>query len=243
MKKTIQLSIFRLSFFWIFFNNCGLGGYNGEIIKVPFNTKTEVIRVNLVYGEVHNLYGLNIGLINSVYNRLIGAQVGIINSSKNKTGGTQIGLINHADEGIIIQIGGANGFQGYDGAALQIGLYNTKNDRDNKGLSLSIGGWNQNTIGGATGFVNQNTIGLNLGIFNFESKGFNLGFINDHSKGLSIGIVNTGEDRDFLIGIFNFCTEGPFPIMIVLNYCSKPAETKVDANITPGTEQKKDSSK
>ncbi|TQE48403.1 hypothetical protein FFZ95_18215, partial [Leptospira borgpetersenii] len=65
--------------------HCGIALTPRMTAKFPLETKTEVFRLNLPYGENQNLYGLNVGIFNFVYYNMIGAQVGIVNSSSNKT--------------------------------------------------------------------------------------------------------------------------------------------------------------
>ncbi|EMM73235.1 hypothetical protein M9Y82_02740 [Leptospira weilii] len=221
--------------------SCGVTGFTGEhtVVRVPVKTETEVFHANLLHGEVKNLYGINLGIVNVIKERLIGLQVGGANYSEGKTYAAQVGLVYNAAKkgGFTVQAGVANNVEG-GGAGLQVGLYNRG---ENKGVYITAGAYNKSGSGANIGLINYEGLGVNVGVYNY-GYGVNVGAVNS-GKGLSIGALNIGEDGNLQIGILNFCTEGPFPIMIVLNYCSKPAETKVDANITPGTKQKKDSSK
>ncbi|WP_441006939.1 LA_2272/LA_2273 family lipoprotein [Leptospira santarosai] len=51
---------------WIFVGNCGVALTSETYVKVPPKTETEVFRLNLLYGEVDNLYGFNVGLYNHI---------------------------------------------------------------------------------------------------------------------------------------------------------------------------------
>ncbi|MGQ2872381.1 LA_2272/LA_2273 family lipoprotein [Leptospira santarosai] len=42
-------------------------------------TKIEIFRLNLLSGEVHTLYGLNLGLVNKVLDKMHGIELGLIN--------------------------------------------------------------------------------------------------------------------------------------------------------------------
>src|SRR5690348_2646509 len=85
----------------IFSLNCGVGGLRGEksFVRAPAKTETELVRVNLLYGEVNKLYGVNLGVINTVKDRLVGVQVGGVNFSDGKTYGAQLSLYNEAKNG------------------------------------------------------------------------------------------------------------------------------------------------
>ncbi|EMO03447.1 hypothetical protein LEP1GSC116_2454 [Leptospira interrogans serovar Icterohaemorrhagiae str. Verdun HP] len=83
--------------------NCGVALTSEKTIKIPPKTQTEVFRLNLIHGNVENLYGLNVGIFNSVNNSMIGAQVGIVNLSDKNTYGWQFAIINMAEKKRIIQ--------------------------------------------------------------------------------------------------------------------------------------------
>ncbi|MBM9575681.1 hypothetical protein JWG45_00810 [Leptospira sp. 201903070] len=237
MKHKISLNyifiIFSLSALSVFTLNCGVGGLRGEksFVRAPAKTETEVVRVNLLYGEVNKLYGVNLGVINTVKDRLIGVQVGGVNFSDGKTYGAQFSLYNEAKNGgFTVQAGGVNKVE-ETGAGIQVGLYNKAS---NGGVYLTAGLYNKGSSGATIGLINNEGLGINVGGFN-SGYGLNVGLINS-GKGLSIGAINMGEDGNFQIGVLNFCSEGPFPIMIIANYCSKPSsETPAS---TPATDSK-----
>lgn len=95
---------------WILVGNCGVALTSETYVKVPPKTKTEVFRLNLLYGEVKKLYGVNVGLYNHAAD-LIGAQIGILNTVHDPIG-IQIGAINGVIAVHDIQTG------------LKIGLFN-----------------------------------------------------------------------------------------------------------------------
>ncbi|TGK25348.1 LA_2272/LA_2273 family lipoprotein [Leptospira stimsonii] len=238
MKHKNPLNYFSILSFvfasaFVFTLNCGVGGLRGEksFVRAPVKTETELVRVNLLYGEVKNLYGVNLGIINSVKDRLIGVQVGGVNFSDGKTYGAQLSLYNEAKNGsFTVQAGGVNKVENA-GTGLQLGLYNAAS---NSGVYFTAGIYNKGSSGATIGLINDEGLGINIGGFNY-GYGVNLGLINS-GKGLSIGAINMGEDGNFQIGVLNFCSDGPFPIMIGINYCIKssaPVQEKAEAKTTP----------
>ncbi|TGL91103.1 hypothetical protein EHQ76_20770 [Leptospira barantonii] len=220
--------------------SCGVTGFASEhsFVRVPVKTETEVLHVNLLHGDVKKLYGINIGTVNTISERLVGLQVGGANISEGKAYGAQVGLLYNSAKkgGLSIQVGIANNVE-EGGAGAQIGFYNRG---VNGGYYVTGGVYNRGNSGVTIGLINNESLGVNIGGFNY-GYGVNVGAINS-GKGLSIGAINIGDDGNLQFGILNFCTEGPFPIMIVLNYCSKPesektetkpAATKVDTKIAP----------
>ncbi|WP_205872831.1 LA_2272/LA_2273 family lipoprotein [Leptospira kmetyi] len=199
---------------------CGVALTTKTTAKLPSDTNTEVLRLNLIYGESKNIYGLNLGIANSVQNDLIGLQIGIVNGAENATG-IQIGAINNSRPSF---------------ALLKIGIFNLnfflesgrRQPRDNpESIERRIKG----DAGFSVGLVNLASGRLNLGLFNY-GYGWNAGLINwnGEDSGVSIGIVNIGEKENFQIGILNFCKEGLFPVMILVNYCSSSPNKNSDKN-------------
>lgn len=81
-----MMPIYKYCLFIFFVFNCGFALTPKANITIPLKTNTEVLRLNLPYGETHNnVYGLNIGLFNFIRNDLIGVQIGIINYCPNNT--------------------------------------------------------------------------------------------------------------------------------------------------------------
>ncbi|TGL76223.1 LA_2272/LA_2273 family lipoprotein [Leptospira yasudae] len=214
-----MIRIFIHSVFLILFSlinlDCGIALTTRATLKLPPQTKTEILRVNVIYGETDRMYGLNLGLANFVQKDLIGIQLGIVNGAEEGTG-IQIGAINNSKPSFaLLKIGIFNLNFFLDSGRPQPGDTPGSRDHRVKGdLSLSVGVANL-----ASGKVN-------VGLFNY-GYGFNTGLINWNGEGsaVSIGAVNIGETENFQIGILNFCKEGPIPFMIVANYCrSAPTE-------------------
>ncbi|MCL8312370.1 hypothetical protein M9Y90_17105 [Leptospira interrogans] len=189
------------------------------------NTNSEFFRFNLIYGEVQNLYGLNIGTVNEIKGRMIGAQVGIFNKSTGQTTGLQLAVINVSGEKLLgIQVGLVNYIEGAS-VGLQAGIVNLGKDRSS-GVELTIGLVNYKTGGIMIGAINLSSKGINVAVINKNTEGFNLGIINlQEGSAFSIGAVNIGSSRDvgFQIGIINYCPNNTIPIMLVANYCSSPS--------------------
>ncbi|WP_423249479.1 LA_2272/LA_2273 family lipoprotein [Leptospira interrogans] len=218
--------------------NCGVALTSEKTIKIPPKTQTEVFRLNLIHGNVENLYGLNVGIFNSVNNSMIGAQVGIVNLSDKNTYGWQFAIINMAEKkGLFkIQTGIANLLTGTqkNSAGLQVGIFNLgtnifpdiKLNERRGGFYLTIGVGNYETNGLMIGAINLSSKGINVAVINKNTEGFNLGIINlQEGSAFSIGAVNIGSSRDvgFQIGIINYCPNNTIPIMLVANYCSSPS--------------------
>jgi hypothetical protein len=80
------------------------------------------LRINLLYGQCQNLYGVDVGLVNHATGREIGLAVGLVNISEKGFTGLEVGLVNVAERVAALQIGIYNG--GDDVSGLQIGLIN-----------------------------------------------------------------------------------------------------------------------
>ncbi|MDV6237113.1 hypothetical protein CH379_015890 [Leptospira ellisii] len=216
--------------------DCGVALVPRMTVKIPPQTETEVFRLNLLSGDARRLYGINVGVMNSV-DRLIGAQIGMINVAENASG-VQIGWINNSTPKRV---------------ALKIGLFNfdffldreriprpTDAERENKNqtekaLSLSIGIVNFFSGKFNLGLFNGGE-GFNLGLFNLhEGNAANFGLINFRTESnfrnrkeddstISFGILNSGTYKEELqFGVVNYCPNNTIPILIVANYCSQPA--------------------
>ncbi|AXR69002.1 LA_2272/LA_2273 family lipoprotein [Leptospira mayottensis] len=213
MKK-FALYVLFLFVVSILFFDCGVALTPKTTVKIPPKTNIEVFRLNIFHGEVENLYGLNLGIVNIIKGHMIGTQIGLLNSaeseSRKKNLSLQIGILNNSD----------NNYYG-----VKFGIFNVEifrlgdpmpgseleKERKKIGAVLSIGLFN--TMGG-----------FNIGILNSGSV-FNLGIVNFGETGFNVGIVNFGEEKQFQIGVLNFCKNGPVPIMIVVNYCrTTPSE-------------------
>ncbi|WP_244947465.1 LA_2272/LA_2273 family lipoprotein [Leptospira weilii] len=81
--------------------DCGIALTAEATLKLPPKTKTEILRVNLLYGETNRMHGINLGIVNSITERLIGAQLGIVNGAEEGTG-IQIGAINNAKPSFVL---------------------------------------------------------------------------------------------------------------------------------------------
>lgn len=189
--------------------DCGLALTTEATLKLPPQTKVEILRVNLLYGETNRMYGINLGIVNSITERLIGAQLEIVNGAEEGTG-IQIGAINNAKPSfVLLKIGIFNlNFFLDSGRPLPEDTQESIERRIKGDLALSIGVANL-----ASGRVN-------VGLFNY-GYGLNAGLVNWNAEysGVSIGAVNIGEKENFQIGILNFCKEGLLPFMFVVNYC------------------------
>ncbi len=87
-------------------------------------------RLSLIYGECHELYGLDLGVAGYVRERMCGAQLGAIwNGIGTDVAGVQIGLVNTAEgDAAGLQLGLVNVADHLYGC--QLGLVNVVTDRD-----------------------------------------------------------------------------------------------------------------
>ncbi|RHX94088.1 hypothetical protein DLM76_14090 [Leptospira yasudae] len=229
--KPIAYLFFLLS--WIATTNCGFALTPRITTRIPPKTETEVFRLNLLYGELKNLAGVNVGVVNIVEDRMIGGQLGIVNFSEKKTYGAQIAVVNLSEnKGAGIQAGIVNYSKG-ESSGIQAGIVNIGSQRS--GFDITIGAGNFDTKGLMIGGVNFYSNGVNIGILNEKAGGFNLGALNIKSGGVNVGILNGGsgihiglinsggeEETDgptMQFGLLNFCGKGTFPVMIGFNYC------------------------
>ncbi|WP_061235824.1 LA_2272/LA_2273 family lipoprotein [Leptospira weilii] len=222
MTRTFIHSIFLILFFLMNFD-CGIALTTEATLKLPPKTKTEILRVNLLYGETNRMHGINLGIVNAITERLIGAQLGIVNGAEEGTG-IQIGAINNAKPSfVLLKIGIFNlNFFLDSGRPLPEDTQESIERRIKGDLALSIGVANL-----ASGRVN-------VGLFNY-GYGLNAGLVNWNAgySGISIGAVNIGEKENFQIGILNFCKEGLLPFMVVVNYCLPTPIKNPTANENP----------
>ncbi|PJZ52639.1 LA_2272/LA_2273 family lipoprotein [Leptospira adleri] len=234
MKNKIKpIALLFWLLLWVAVSNCGLALTPRLTTKIPPKTETEFLRLNLIYGEVKTLAGVNVGLLNEVQENLYGAQLGIVNFSEGKTYGFQIAVVNAAkNKGFGIQAGIVNSTNG-DSKGIQAGIINLGSDK--QGYDLTIGVGNYKTSGLMIGATNLSSQGINIGALNENSSGVNLGALNIQGSGVNIGIFNGGtgvhiglinsagedenEEPTMQFGLLNFCGKGRFPVMIGFNYC------------------------
>ncbi|ASV11744.1 LA_2272/LA_2273 family lipoprotein [Leptospira santarosai] len=222
--------------------DCGIALTPRLTAKIPPKSETEVFRVNLFDGEVKNLYGVNIGLLNRVLENLVGLQVGGANVADGKTS-VQVGgpTVRENKEVYVAQIGGVNiadgnvyatqvGFlnKSVGGFTIQTGVANMVESESKTNGGLQLGIYNEVTEGNrisdkgyyvTAGVYNNGGGGVKIGVLNNGGKGgVKIGILNISPSGLSIGAINVGERDNFLIGILNFCDDFP-TVMIGFNYC------------------------
>ncbi|WP_061205791.1 LA_2272/LA_2273 family lipoprotein [Leptospira santarosai] len=228
--KLISILFFLLS--GISISNCGFALTPKITTTLPpqeERTKTEVFRFNLLYGELMNLIGINVGIVNTVENRMIGAQAGVVNfsnkdsygaqvsiynSSKNRMAGVQLGIVNLSEGNTYgAQVALVNKAKD-KGAGIQAGIVNYSEGQSvgvqagivnmgaqRTGFDLTVGAGNFQTKGFMIGALNLYSEGVNLGILNEQGNGFNLGALNIQGKGVNVGILNGGTGVH--IGLIN----------------------------------------
>ncbi|WP_016757191.1 LA_2272/LA_2273 family lipoprotein [Leptospira santarosai] len=216
--------------------DCGIALTPRLTAKIPPKTETEVFRLNLFDGEVKNLYGVNIGLLNRVLENLIGLQVGGANVADGKmsaqsvhVGGravrenkevyvAQIGGVNIADGNVYAtQVGflnkSAGGFTIQTGAANMVEI---ENNNTNGGLQLGI--YNEVTEGNLGNRISDEGYYVTAGVYNNGGGGVKIGVLNNGGKGgVKIGVLNISPSG-FSIGAINVGESDNFLIGI-LNFC------------------------
>ncbi|OOV41478.1 hypothetical protein B1J93_13000 [Leptospira kirschneri serovar Pomona] len=193
-----------LSTFCLLICHCTFALTPKTTLEIFPNTNSEFFRFNLIYGEVQNLYGLNIGTVNKIKERMIGVQIGIFNKSSGQTTGLQLAVVNVSGEKLLgIQIGLVNYIEG-GSAGLQAGIINLGKDRSS-GVELTIGLVNYKTGSLTIGISNFLSKGINVALYNQNVVGFNFGILNLYSEGISLGIFNIGNQEigDTQIGLIN----------------------------------------
>ncbi|EMJ59549.1 MULTISPECIES: LA_2272/LA_2273 family lipoprotein [Leptospira] len=231
--------------FWIATTNCGFALTPRITTRIPPKTETEVFRLNLLYGELKNLVGLNVGLMNIVEHRMTGGQVGIVNLSGAKTYGAQIAVVNVSNGMIGGQVGIVNfsdgktygaqiaivNWSGSKSSRIQAGIVNFTIGHDSNGLQAGLvnigskGSSDSDRFGFdlTIGAGNFDTRGVNIGILNEKASGFNVGALNIKSGGVNVGILNGGTGVH--IGLINASgeeeTDEPTIQFGFLNFCGK----------------------
>jgi len=194
----------------------------------PANWDVYGLRWNLIYGESHNVYGLDLGLVGCNQLKMVGLQLmaavdwvegdmaavqfgGIANAVFGNASGVQLGGIVNYTRGEFagVQFAPIN----YDGTfyGFQAGLFNYV-----KGISWGL------QLGFANSAVNE-FHGWSVGAVNFAARmhGLQLGLINladESGRGVQIGIFNGAANYNGIqIGLLNVIDNGELPIMPVLN--------------------------
>jgi len=171
-----------------------------------FSDKWEVcgLRLNILYGNNRNVYGLDVGVINRVTGNCAGIQIaGLVNMNDADMMGIQIaGLINTNAAGMIgIQIAGlVNDSYSARGVQIQTGLIGGNRAQQVTGVQIALA-ISQNRASDMTG--------VQLApLFNKA----------DHMKGLQIGLVNiAGKMSGVQIGLANIIKESPVAFFPIVN--------------------------
>ncbi|WP_080634840.1 LA_2272/LA_2273 family lipoprotein [Leptospira weilii] len=223
MKKFVFYTLF-LFIVLISLFNCGVALTPKLTAKLPPETETEVFRLDVFHGEVKNLYGINLGIVNIIKDRLIGAQIGLLNSadSKNrkKNIGLQVGILNNSDSNYYgLKLGIFNQSEG--GFTIQTGAVNQVESKGKGNGGIQLGFYNEVTLKQSGNQIMGDGTYFTAGVYNYGGGGVKIGLFNSSPRGigLSVGVINTGKEDNFLIGILNFCEHGFPSVMIGFNYC------------------------
>lgn len=153
-------------------------------------------RLALPYGRNWDVYGLDVGIVNSIDHDLEGVQFSIVGVTDNGVKGVQYNLL-WSSAG-----GHAQGFQ--SSAVTSAGSLT--------GVQI-----------GAVNYVRDTATGVGLGIVNAyegQSKGAQIGVVNYASRieGFQFGLVNvTGHLHGVQIGLVNVASNGFLPVFPIVN--------------------------
>ena len=194
----------------------------------PSNWDVRGVRFDLVYGDSHSVYGIDLGLVGHVGDAFSGIQLGgmvdwvegdvyglqlagIANVAGGAHKGVQLASAVNVCRGEFygVQFGGVNHngtFYGW-----QTGVFNY-----DKGISWGL------QLGLANSSINE-WHGWSLGLVNYADRmsGFQLGAVNiaeKEGRGVQIGVFNAADKFNGVqIGVLNIIGKGEMPVMPVLN--------------------------
>jgi len=194
----------------------------------PANWSVYGLRLNLIYGESYDVYGLDLGLVGYNRDKMVGLQMmaaadwvesdmdgvqfaGIANVVCGNAAGIQFGGIVNYTRGDFagVQFAAIN----FDGTfyGFQAGMFNY-----DKGISWGL------QLGLANAAVNE-FHGWSIAAVNYAERmhGLHLGLINlaaESGRGVQIGVFNGASRYNGIqIGLLNVIGNGELPIMPVLN--------------------------
>jgi len=161
---------------------------------VPDDWDVRGVRLNMPYGKIQNVYGLDYGLVNVVRQDVAGIQVGIYNSASAARGIQIAAWFNMTDSMSGVQLGVANTASSTTMHGVQNGIVNYA--KDMSGL--------QNGLVNITKELN----GVKIGLVNVDTK----------MNGLQIGIVNfAGSASGVQFGVANIIRDSCVPFLPFIN--------------------------
>lgn len=205
MKKLLMLFVVltaACSAFAEFDYFAQVAAFSGGQIPTGRNRTIYGARLSLIHGDLHRLYGLDLGFSGRVRERMCGLQIawgfnhanwvagaelGIVNWVESEFAGFQLGFWNRGANGAGMQLGAANMADAF--AGFQCGIVNWADDL----AGFQCGGWNHATDGA----------GMQLGIVNTSASfaGFQCGVLNwaTDLDGFQLGLVNVIENQRFYV--------------------------------------------
>ncbi len=177
-----------------------------NVYGLKFSLITGEVRENMggvqggLFNRTKSLWGIQLGLGNTVTDAALGLQFGAVNSG-NAHSGAMLGLVNVA---------------GGDTDGIQLGLYNSAG----RIRPLQIGGMNHT----------RSLVGVQLGLLNrSETKAFGLqccGFntVDARLSGVQLGIYNRAEQAFAQLGLLNSSDHNPVIQLGGLNLSDKNSE-------------------
>ncbi len=98
------------------------------------NYDVKGLRIDLLYGKCHDLYGIDTGFVNHTSGKEVGLAIGLVNYVEERFSGLQFGVVNIADKSNALQVGLYNDAD--DVSGIQIGLIN--HTRIMRGLQIGV---------------------------------------------------------------------------------------------------------
>lgn len=140
------------------------------------------MRIDLLYGENRDIWGLDLGLVNIVTREMLGSQIGLANINLGEMAGVQIGIDNIIGNMPALASSSLKNATAY---GLQLGALNVV-------------------------YPDRMIIGAQVGLINVADKmqGLQIGIINcaNDLTGVQIGLLNYNEAAEFYMApIINTC--------------------------------------
>lgn len=198
------------------------------------------LRLNLGQGRNENVWGIDVGMLNTIEDRQRGIQAGLLNQSEDAIG-VDLGILNYTKRIIGLQAGLLNAARDH-AAGLQAGCILNHSDRV-RGFQIHagiLGNVADHVTGGQLelsvpllGFNSaQNVTGVQMALLGFNKventiKGVQVAIYNSAGllKGLQIGFVNYSRDLSGVqIGIINMVDRKQLPVMPIINFGARQTD-------------------
>ncbi|MGE4169996.1 MAG: hypothetical protein AB7F28_04675 [Candidatus Margulisiibacteriota bacterium] len=155
--------------------------FDGMAIPQPQMVKG--LRINLPYGKVGFMTGIDLGIYNETTEKQVGIELGLVNIAP-KSFGFRLGLLNASEDTFGLHLGLIQLAKNANSPSLSL-LYNSAT---NKSHGPQFAAWNSagDNLGLQIGLLNTaiQTYGIQFGLINFSEKKL---------SGIQIGLLNFSE--------------------------------------------------